>query len=120
MANSYQYSFTQPDGRVVQFNQPSSLEEYDSLISSGVHPLTLILILFSKSIDLPDGSRRKVFAHWTKQRFRLLRDTYPADVLAAHCRELVCEYWAGYDFRNPIGLLIHRITRSADSTSAQF
>lgn len=111
--NQYQYHYPTADGRTIDFNPPTSLEDYDTLCRDGIPPLVLILILFSKSIELPDGSRRKVFSRWTKQRLRQLQSDYPREYIYTQCRELLTEYWAGYDFHNPIGLLIHRITRNA-------
>lgn len=115
--NQYQYHYGASDGRTIHFNCPASIEDFDALTHDGVPPLVLVLIVFAKTIELPDGSRRKVFSRWTKDRFRMLQADYPADYIFTQCRELLTEYWAGYDFRNPIGLLIHRITRRAVDTT---
>lgn len=111
--NHYQYHFPCPDGRVIDFNCPASIEDFERLAHDGIPPLALVLIVFAKTIELPDGTRQKVFSRWTKERFRRLQADYPADYIYTQCLELLTEYWAGYDFRNPIGLLIHRITRNA-------
>lgn len=113
----YNYHYPTNDGRTIHFNPPSSIEEYDQLVSDGVPPLALILIIFSRSIEMPDGTRHKVFSRWTKERFRALQQTYDGVQISAECRTLLIEYWAGYDFSNPIGLLIHRITRNATAKS---
>ena len=109
----FNYHYPTVDGRTIDFNQPSNITEYDQLVIDGVPPLALVLIIFSRSIEMPDGSRHKVFSRWTKERFRALQQSYDAVQIAAECRTLLIEYWAGYDFTNPIGLLIHRITRNA-------
>ena len=111
--NKFAYHYPTSDGRTIDFNQPSDITEYDQLVSDGVPPLALILIIFSRSIEMPDGTRHKVFSRWTKERFRMLQQSYDAVFITAECRNLLIEYWAGYDFTNPIGLLIHRITRNA-------
>lgn len=113
----YNYHYPTNDGVTIDFNEPSNLEEYDKLVSDGIPPLALVLIIFSKSIELPDGSRHKVFSRWTKERFRSLLQQYDKEFIFAECRNLLLEYWAGYDFTNPIGLLIHRITRNATQKS---
>lgn len=109
----YTYHYPTHDGQTIDFNQPSNISEFDQLVSDGIPPLALILIIFSRSIELPDGTRRKVFSRWTKERFRSLQQSYDSAFIHAECRNLLIEYWAGYDFTNPIGLLIHRITRNA-------
>lgn len=115
--NHHNYHYPTKDGVTIDFNEPFNLEEYDQLVSDGIPPLVLVLIIFSKSIDLPDGTRHKVFSRWTKERFRSLQQQYDKEFIFAECRNLLLEYWAGYDFTNPIGLLIHRITRNATQKS---
>lgn len=113
----FEYHCPQADGTTLDFNEPSCLDEFDRLISHGVPPLPLVLIIFSRSIDYPDGTRHKVFSRWTKERFRSLQKQYEPTYVLDTCRQLLIEYWAGYEFSNPIGLLIHRITRNATTTS---
>lgn len=110
---SYTYHFPLPNGTTLDFNQPYDIEEYDKLVSAGVQPLSLALIIFSRSIERPDGTRVKVFSRWTKERFRKLMADYDTVFINNEVRSLLVEYWAGYSFTNPIGLLIHRITRHA-------
>ena len=115
--NNYTYHYPANDGVTIHFNEPSNIEEYDKLVSDGIPPLALILIIFSRSIELPDGSRHKVFSRWTKERFRSLQQQYDREFIFSECRTLLIEYWAGYEFTNPIGLLIHRIVRNATQKS---
>lgn len=114
---TFTYHYPAKDGSSVDFNEPSDIVEFDTLIQRGVPPLALVLIIFSRSIELPDGSRQKVFSRWTKDRFRALQAQYDLELIHAECRNLLIEYWAGYEFSNPIGLLIHRITHHAMAKS---
>lgn len=115
---TFQYATRTSDGSVIEFNSPADIDEYDRLVSRGIQPLALVHILFAKCITMPDGSRQKVFSTYTKNRFRELMREYPAEVIAAFTRDIVREFYAGIEMRNPIGLLIYRLTRHGGSLNA--